>query len=276
MAMFNFDFSPEAQLRREKAKMELEELRTRRASMAALESERNDARERIGQGVRDIAEMSSKITQDKVKMMRLEKSLPMLEESSASNPSASEALMMARIEYNQLAEGIDTLERTMAVRKAILPYEMIDAGLAKQKAVDVMDGLNGIQPKEQVDEPMVKIKSKRKGQNFGDEDEVSYEVPASIADRFVQGGGVPLPSSVRQPAGAAAQPAPMNFSTYSTPMLGNAAPASTGERPVESSMLFTGNQAQPQSTSTANPFAPTLVQKTRKRYNPATGQLESY
>lgn len=255
MGIFNFDLSPEAELRREKARMDLEEMRSRRISAAAEDSERSNARARVEQGINDVSEMASKITQDKVQMARLEKQLPMLEQSAGSSPAASEALMMARVKFNQLSEGIDTLERTMAVRKAILPYEMISAGLARQKSVDVIDALNGLAPRDQASEPMVKVKSKRKGQEFGDEDEVSYEVPASIADRFIQGGGVPLPSSVRQQPAPAAQPEPINFSTYSTPMFGNAAPTSMGEQPVESSMLFGGSA--PQATKAANPFITT-------------------
>lgn len=145
----------------------------------------------------------------------------------------------------------------MAVRKAILPYEMIDAGLAKQKAVDVIDGLNGLMPKDQASEPTVKFKSKRKGQNFGDEDEVSYEVPVSVADRFVQTGQLPLPSTAGSQR-AAPQEDPMSFSSYNTSMLG-VNPASTGEQPVDQTMLFGGGQAQAQSQSQsqANPFITT-------------------
>lgn len=242
MAMFNFDFSPEAELRRERARMELEDIRQRRAMQSQVNEERASARSRIGQGIQDIAEMSSRVTQDRVKLASLEKSLPTLEQSARSSPSASQALMMARIESKQLADGIETLERTMAVRKAILPYEMIDAGLAKQKAVDVIDGLNGLMPKDQASEPTVKFKSKRKGQNFGDEDEVSYEVPVSVADRFVQTGQLPLPSTAGSQR-AAPQEDPMSFSSYNTSMLG-VNPASTGEQPVDQTMLFGGGQAQ--------------------------------
>lgn len=250
MGIFNFDLSPEAELRREKARMDLEEMRSRRISAAAEDSERSNARARVEQGISDVSEMASKITQDKVQMARLEKQLPMLEQSAGSSPAASEALMMARVQFNQLSEGIDTLERTMAVRKAILPYEMISAGLARQKSVDVIDALNGLSPKEQASEPLVKIRSKRKGAEFGDEDEVTYEVPASMADQFIKGGGTPLPSSAGKQS-AVAQPEPMNFSTYSTPMLG-VSPASTGEQAVDSSMLFGGQKAQ--TSKPENPF----------------------
>jgi len=254
MAMFNFDFSPEAQLRKERARMELEDMRNRRAAAASENAERNQARSRVEQGINDVSEMASRITQDKVQMARLEKQLPSLEQSAGSSSAASEALMMARVQYNQLSEGIDTLERTMAVRKAILPYEMISAGLARQKSVDVIDALNGLTPKDQASEPLVKIKSKRKGQEFGDEDEVTYEVPASMADQFIRGGGMPLPSSVSRPSAAAAQPEPINFSSYDTSMFG-AAPASTGEQPVDSSMLFGGQKTA--ATQSANPFITT-------------------
>lgn len=275
-ALLNYSRQSEQdEMRRKMFEAEMADRAENRRLAAAQMAERNEARDRIGRGIEDIAEMSSRITQDKVNMARLEKQMSMLEQSAPTNPAASEALMMARVQYGQLAAGVETLEKTSAVRQAMIPYEMISSGLARAKAVDVIDALNGLQQKERADEPMVKIKSKRKGQEFGDEDEVTYEVPASMADQFIKGGGMPLPSSVSRPSGVAAQPDPINLSTYDTTMLG-VAPASTGEQQVESSMLFSGGQSAQQSAASPNPFIQTRQPATRKRYNSTTGQLESY
>lgn len=145
----------------------------------------------------------------------------------------------------------------------------------------------GVDPKSVKEEPTVKFKSKRKGQNFGDEDEVSFEVAASEADKFVQGGAIPLPSSAsRQPPasnmnllGALASstqtgvPASdSNMFAQFQPSGGNVSPMSTGEQPVTAGNLF----QQPQAQSSANPFTPAQPQQKRKRFNPVTGQIESY
>lgn len=126
----------------------------------------------------------------------------------------------------------------------------------------------GVDPKSAKEEPTVKFKSKRKGKNFGDEDEVSYEVPASVADKFVQSGEIPSPSSAyqQQPEsnmdllGALASstrtgvPAADNnmFSQFQTSS-GGVSPMSTGEQPISASNLFV---PQPQTqASSPNPFA---------------------
>lgn len=127
----------------------------------------------------------------------------------------------------------------------------------------------GIDPKAAKEEPTVKFKSKRKGKNFGDEDEVSYEVPASVADKFVQSGEVPAPSSSyqQQPStdmsmlGALASstrtgvPAvDNNMFTQFQPSVGSVSPMSTGEQPISSEMLFPTPVNKPLSTGSQNPF----------------------
>lgn len=121
-------------------------------------------------------------------------------------------------------------------------------------------------------EQMVKVKVKRAGDKFGDESEMAYEVPASMASDFIRGTGqAPSPQQMQDPRES------MNMlSLFQTASGTGVSPYSTGEQPIDQSMLFSGQpqQSAPQAAS-SNPFVPQQQPK-RKRYNPATGQLEFY
>lgn len=118
---------------------------------------------------------------------------------------------------------------------------------------------DGIDPSKAVKEAMVKVKVKKAGEKIGDEQEYSYEVPASQASAVL--GGAPSPVAGRQNDDRTFMNTMNMFQAYSGT---GVSPYSTGEQPIDSATLFSqgGGQAQqPQAQPSSNPFAPTQSAK---------------
>ena len=137
---------------------------------------------------------------------------------------------------------------------------------------------SGVDPST-AEEPKVKVKMKRAGSSFGDDTEVSYDVPASMAKDFISGtGSAPLPSTPRN-----REDSNNMMSLFQSASGTGISPYSTGEQPIDQSMLFSGQSQQvaPQAAA-QNPFtqAPSATQlpegkiviQNGKRYRIVNGQ----
>jgi len=263
-------------------KMYEQQLSERASSQANAEKRQNEYSEKMS----EVSRLSAYTQSLEREAQQLEEQVPML---------AANGDPRAQIVFDRIKSLRDPQSGEIAMHRANLGVlgQNMKMSLAqdnpKLQMALISEYLSnaGVDPKSVKEEPTVKFKSKRRGQKFGDEDEVSFEVAASEADKFVQGGALPLPSSAsRQQSapnmnllGALASStqtgvpaADSNMFAQFQPSGGNVSPMSTGEQPVTAGNLFQQPQAQP----SANPFTPAQPQQKRKRFNPVTGQIESY
>lgn len=275
MAMFNFDFSPEGELRRERARMELERLRQEPARRAA-ESARE---QKYSEGINEIRKLSDYTVGLEREAQNLESQIPQY--AASGDPRA-------QIIFDRLKSLRDPQGGEIAIHRANL--KVLDQNMKMQLAegnpklqmalVSEYLANAGVDPKAVKDEPTVKFKSKRKGKEFGDEDEISYDVPASVADKFIQSGQVPLPSMRSQQSGSSMDllgalasstqtgvpAADNNMFAQFQPAGGSVSPMSTGEQPITATNLFA---PQPKAQVSPNPF----TQSTASRPIPPEGSV---
>jgi hypothetical protein len=273
MAMFNFDFSPEAQLRKERAKIELEALRNseNKRYSDALKSQEREAE--VGQGMAEIYRLKENASR-----LRIEATLAEQEGQKrfASMDPESGRFFGAASGLNTQAEYMEKLVQQRG-NELRLKLSEGNPKLQMQVLSEIMLA-SGVDPST-AEEPKVKVKMKRAGSSFGDDTEVSYDVPASMAKDFISGtGSAPLPSTPRN-----REDSNNMMSLFQSASGTGISPYSTGEQPIDQSMLFSGQSQQvaPQAAA-QNPFtqAPSATQlpegkiviQNGKRYRIVNGQ----
>ena len=101
-------------------------------------AERENKRYKVEQGYRDLADLDQQISDTDLQKNVLEQSL-----SQIQDPMEMHEL---NVEIKALGNRSKSLEKMRNLREAMLPYEMVDAGIAKAKAVDLVDAANGLRP----------------------------------------------------------------------------------------------------------------------------------
>lgn len=100
--------------------------------------EQENKRSKVEQGYRDLADFDQQISESNLQKNILEQSL-----SRVQDPMEVHRL---NVEIQALGNRSKSLEKMRGLREAMLPYEMVDAGIAKAKAVDLVDAANGLKP----------------------------------------------------------------------------------------------------------------------------------
>jgi hypothetical protein len=147
--------------------------------------ERDNKRYRVEQGVRDLADFDQQISDSDLQKNILEQSL-----TRVQDPMEMHRL---NVEIKALGNRSTSLQKMRNLREAMLPYEMVDAGMAKAKAVDLMDAANGLRP--QKDTGMATIRREKiiGYEENGDAitETVTYKVPYSQVGVQPQSGVIP-------------------------------------------------------------------------------------
>lgn len=178
------------------------------ANMRAERDKQEQANKRlkVEQGYRDLADFDQQISDSSLQKNILEQSL-----SRVQDPTE---MHRVNVEIQALGNRTKSLEKMRNLREAMLPYEMVDAGLAKAKAVDLMDAANGLKP--QKDTGMATVRR----ENIIGYDENSEPIKETVTFKvpYTQAGVGESQSNI--PAYA---PANANMSTYqvNNPMLPN-------------------------------------------------------
>lgn len=208
-------------------------------------AERDNKRYKVEQGYRDLADLDQQISDTDLQKNVLEQSL-----SQIQDPMEMHKL---NVEIKALGNRSKSLEKMRNLREAMLPYEMVDAGIAKAKAVDLVDAANGLRP--QRDTGMATVRRENIiGYDQNDEaikETVTFKVP------YTQAGGQAQQDNIPSYA-----PINTGMSTYqaNNPML----PSITGDQAMRDSqyvasggsMMFSPNQ--PEISAPAQPAQATM------------------
>lgn len=206
--------------------------------------ERENKKSKVEQGYRDLADFDQQISDSNLQKNILEQSL-----SRVQDPTE---MHRVNVEIQALGNRTKSLEKMRNLREAMLPYEMVDAGLAKAKAVDLVDAANGLKP--QKDTGMATVRRENiigyDENNEPIKETVTFKVP------YTQAGVGGSQSNI--PAYA---PANANMSTYqvNNPMLPNI----SGDQAIRDSqyvasggsVMFSPNQPEIAAPAT-NPIPP--------------------
>lgn len=209
---------------------------------------------KVGQGLADIYKLKENASD-----LRIRASLSEQEGQkrfAAQDPEAGRYFGAA----SGLVEQAIVLEKLSKQRARDIQLEMAkDSPKMREALVSQFLSEDGIDPSKAVKEAMVKVKVKKAGEKIGDEQEYSYEVPASQASSVL--GGAPSPVTGKQGDDRTFTNMMNMFQSYSST---GVSPYSTGEQPIDSSTLFRQGSvqpAQPQAQSSPNPFTQTSSTK---------------
>jgi hypothetical protein len=237
-----------------------------RGRRIAREKESRAQEEEYLSGVSKLMDLKMDASQKKMEAMQAQAEGNRM--FAAGDPNAG--LMLGRA--SALAEAASAAEEAMPIIKktifmnALRDNKQVQNAFAASIANDL-----GVNPKD-VAPSTVKVKYKTGGGVSGEpETEYTYDAPADSLNSILPQGAA-RPAMRQQPTSLQDQ---LNLnSLYQSSMGSGVSTMSTGEQPVNSSMLFGGNQQQAQASP--NPFIQTKQPAKRKRYNEATQQLESY
>jgi len=220
--------------------------------------EQENKRSKVEQGYRDLADFDQQISESNLQKNILEQSL-----SRVQDPMEVHRL---NVEIQALGNRSKSLEKMRGLREAMLPYEMVDAGIAKAKAVDLVDAANGLRP--QKDTGMATVR--RENVIGYDENEEPIKETVTFKVPYTQVAGQAQQESIPSYA-------PMNagMSTYqaNNPMLPNitADQAMRDSQYISSggSVMFSPSQpeisAPAQPAAVQAPTAPTPMQSSDEK-----------
>ena len=197
-------------------------------------------RERVKAGLTDLADFDTRISENEFQKKVLEEGLQNIQDPMEQ--------MKAMMQIKIIGKQNDELNRMRNLRSAQMDYDLVDAGIAKAKSIDLIDAKNGLKP--QKDTGMATIRR----ENVIGYDENDEPIKETISYK------VPYTQAVPEERQASSAYLPMGgMSTYqaSNPLLPNIT-AQQVMREGNDTMMFQPNQ--PQATTPA-PQAPATTPK---------------
>ena len=132
-------------------------------------------RERLKRGLTDIADFDTKIGENEFQKKVIEEGLKNIQDPMEQ--------MKAMLQIKIIGKQNEELERKRSLRSAQMDYDLVDAGMAKAKAIDLVDSRNGLKP--QKDSGMATIRRENvigyDDNNEPIKETISYKVPYTQA-----------------------------------------------------------------------------------------------
>lgn len=210
-------------------------------------------RERLKSGLTDLADFDTRISENDFQKKVLEEGLQNIQDPMEQ--------MKAMMQIKIIGKQNDELNRMRNLRSAQMDYDLVDAGIAKAKSIDLIDAKNGLKP--QKDTGMATIRRENvigyDDNNEPIKETISYKVPYTQA----------VPEE-RQTSSAYSPM--MGMSTYqaSNPLLPNMT-AQQVMREGNDTMMFQPNQPEISAPATQAPAttpkqaSPTPMQSSDER-----------
>ena len=210
-------------------------------------------RERLKSGLTDLADFDTRISENDFQKKVLEEGLQNIQDPMEQ--------MKAMMQIKIIGKQNDELNRMRNLRSAQMDYDLVDAGIAKAKSIDLIDAKNGLKP--QKDTGMATIRRENvigyDDNNEPIKETISYKVPYTQAvpeERQTSSAYLPM----------------MGMSTYqaSNPLLPNMT-AQQVMREGNDSVMFQPNQPEISAPATQAPAttpkqaSPTPMQSSDER-----------
>lgn len=132
-------------------------------------------RERVKAGLTDLADFDTRISENEFQKKVLEEGLQNIQDPMEQ--------MKAMMQIKIIGKQNDELSRMRNLRSAQMDYDLVDAGIAKAKSIDLIDAKNGLKP--QKDTGMATIRRENvigyDDNNEPIKETISYKVPYTQA-----------------------------------------------------------------------------------------------
>ena len=132
-------------------------------------------RERVKAGLTDLADFDTRISENEFQKKVLEEGLQNIQDPMEQ--------MKAMMQIKIIGKQNDELNRMRNLRSAQMDYDLVDAGIAKAKSIDLIDAKNGLKP--QKDTGMATIRRENvigyDDNNEPIKETISYKVPYTQA-----------------------------------------------------------------------------------------------